>query len=186
MKPCSKNRKLISWLALEALETPQARELRAHLESCEGCRRYFQEISKVTETLVAKEIRPDVQASESFHRSVVAKLRAEKSASTRTNLVACLRGAMLNWRVALPVVLATAALLAALALRERRRDVSAHEKSPVQAASAVDSRSDLPPTLANYQLIANQSLEKLDEFLSRQANRNPAPTRIYTASNMLD
>ena len=93
---------------------------------------------------------------------------------------------MLNWRVALPVVVATAALLAALSRYERRLDASSRKESRVPAASAVDLKRDLPPTIANYQMIANQSLEKLDELLNRQANRKLSPTRIYTASNALD
>ena len=186
MKRCSINRKLISWLALDALEARQARDLRAHLESCEGCRRYFEEISKVAETLTATELRPDVQASAFFHRRVMAKLRQEESASARGKLVASLRGTMLNWRVALPVVVATAALLAALSRYERRLDASSRKESRVPPASAVDLKRDLPPTIANYQMIANQSLEKLDELLNRQANRKLSPTRIYTASNALD
>jgi len=186
MKPCSKNRKHIAWLALDALETRLARDLRAHLESCEGCRRYYHEISKVTETLTTTEIRPDVQASEFFHRRVAAKLRAEEAASAWGDLVAYLRGTTLDWRVALPVVAAIAVLLATLSRYERRPDVSPHKKSSVQSASAVDWRTDLPPTIANYQMIANQSLEQLDELLSRQANRNPLPAPIYAASNALD
>jgi hypothetical protein len=40
MKPCAKNRKLIAWLALGALEARRAAALRAHLALCEGCRQY--------------------------------------------------------------------------------------------------------------------------------------------------
>src|SRR5437764_307613 len=158
MKPCSNKRKLIAWLALDALKARQARDLHAHLESCEGCRRYYEEISQVTETLTVSEIRPDVQASEFFHRKVVAKLRPEESASAWGSSVAYLRGTILNWRVALPVVVTAAALLAALSLHERRLQVSSHKNSRVQSASAADWKTDLPPTIANYQMIANQSL----------------------------
>jgi len=48
MKPCAQNRKLIVWLSLNVLDASQARQLRAHLETCEGCRRYLAEISNVT------------------------------------------------------------------------------------------------------------------------------------------
>jgi hypothetical protein len=33
-------------------------------------------------------------------------------------------------------------------------------------------------------MIANRSLDKLDELLTRQGNRNPASTPIYTASTL--
>ena len=41
---------------------------------------------------------------------------------------------------------------------------------------------DPPPTIANYTMVANQSLEKLDDLLTRQGSRNLSPTPIYTAS----
>jgi anti-sigma factor RsiW len=187
MKPCSKNGKLIAWLSAGALDARQSRDLRAHLESCEGCRGYFEEISKVTETLMAMETLPEVQASEFFHRRVVAKLKAEESTTRWRNPMAYLRGTLFNWRLVLPAIVATALLIAAMIVNERAPGVSAPEKSRAKIAPAMTHlRTDLPPTIANYQTIANQSLEKLDELLSRQANRNPSATRIYTASQALD
>src|SRR3989441_4718283 len=112
MKPCSKNRKRIAWLALDALDVRQARDLRVHLETCAGCRRYLEEISNVTQRLIAAETRPDIQASESFHQSVVGALGAEETGWQ--TLVAHLRGTLLNWRMALTVVGATVLVIAAL------------------------------------------------------------------------
>ncbi len=79
MKPCSRNRKLIAWLALDALEAEQARNLRAHLETCEACRCYLEEVSAVRARLAAAEPRMDIQASEAFHQKVLRRLRAEES-----------------------------------------------------------------------------------------------------------
>ncbi len=186
MKPCSKNRKLIAWLALDALDARQARDLRAHLETCDACRRYFEEISNVAGKLIAAEIRPDAQASESFHRRLVGRLRTEEPGSLWETLVSFLRAGSLNWRMALPVIGATAALVVALALYERHPGDSSHPTPGVPAVTAMDLKRDLPPTIANYEMVANQSLEKLDELLTRQGNRNPPPTRIYTASDALD
>jgi hypothetical protein len=45
-------------------------------------------------------------------------------------------------------------------------------------------QSDPDPTISNYQMVANRSLEKLDELLTRQGNRNPSPSPIYTASTL--
>ena len=45
MKPCVENRKPIALLAVNALEGPEASELRAHLELCSGCRKYLEEIA---------------------------------------------------------------------------------------------------------------------------------------------
>ena len=186
MKPCSKNRKLIAWLALDALDARQARDLHAHLETCDACRRYFEEISNVAGKLIAAEIRPDVQASESFHRRVVGRLRTEEPGSLWETPVSFLRAGSLNWRVVLPVIGGTAALVVALALYEEHPGDSSYPTSSIPAVAAVGLKSDLPPTIANYEMVASQSLEKLDELLTRQGNRIPSPTRIYTASDALD
>jgi hypothetical protein len=47
---------------------------------------------------------------------------------------------------------------------------------------APTSKSDLEPTIGNYQFIANQSLERLDELLNRQGSRNLPPGKVYSAS----
>ena len=92
MKPCAQNRKLIAWLASNALEAQQARQLQAHLETCEGCRRYLAEISNVTERLAATESNPDIQASEVFHRKLAGRLRAAKPDSVGEILAAYFGG----------------------------------------------------------------------------------------------
>jgi hypothetical protein len=50
--------------------------------------------------------------------------------------------------------------------------------------SESSSGSDLAPTLANYQMVASQSLEKLSELLTRQGNKSLPPTPVYTASSL--
>lgn len=182
MKPCAKNRKRIAWLAIGALEAQASRELQAHLETCEGCRQYLNEISNVTETLAATELAPDIQASESFHRRVARKLRAEQSRPAWEFLAAFLRHLPLNWRVALTALGAILLVAVALSVFVRRPGVSAQAPAPAQAALPPNRNSTLPPTLANYQFVANHSLEELDDLLTRQANRHLAPAPLYTAS----
>src|SRR6266511_2156666 len=120
MKPCSTHRKLIAWLALDALEVQEARDLRAHLETCEGCRRYFEQISNVTERLTAAEAKPAIRTSESFHQRLVCRLRAEQPGSFSAAMVARLRAVLLNWRVVLPVMGATAVVIAVFSRFEPR------------------------------------------------------------------
>jgi anti-sigma factor RsiW len=184
MKPCSNNRKLIAWLALGALEARQERDLRAHLESCPGCRSYLQEMSTVTEKLNVTPIRSDIEASESFHRRVVSALRAENT--PRENVVAQLRAAWPNWRLAWPLTAAIVVLMAALSVFLRPPDRPSPAPISVQLQSGLtpSAQLDLNPTLSNYETVANRSLDKLDELLTRQGNRNPAPTPIYTASTL--
>jgi hypothetical protein len=48
--------------------------------------------------------------------------------------------------------------------------------------SPSSSESDLAPTIANYQMVANQSLEQLFELLTRQGNKRLPPAPVYTVS----
>jgi anti-sigma factor RsiW len=182
MKPCSKNRKLLAWLALDELDTRRAGELRAHLQTCDGCRRYLEEISTVTQQLATAETTPGIQASESFHQRLVTRLRAEQPASLWETVAGLLAAARLNWRVALPVLGAAAVVIATLSILVRQPAVSPPAPISVQAVLPPAWKSDLAPTIANYQRVANRSLDELDDLLTRQANRKPPPAPIYTAS----
>jgi anti-sigma factor RsiW len=183
MKPCAQNRKLIAWLASNALDARQTRQLQAHLETCEGCRRYLAEISNVTERLAVAETTPDIQASESFHRKVAGKLRAAKPDSIGEIMAAYFRGTILNWRVALPAIAALVVVGVIVATWRQPPVVSSSPQAGTQTAAVV-ADDDLAPTIANYQRVANQSLDKLDALLTRQGNRALPSMPIYTASTL--
>ena len=182
MKPCAQNRKLIAWLAVNALEARQAQQLQAHLETCEGCRRYLVEISNVTERLAAAEATPDVQASESFHRKVAGRLRSAKPDSLGETLATYL--AMLNWRVVLPAFVALVLIGVNVAIWRQSPKVSQPPRAGTQIAAAADADSDLDPTLANYERVANRSLDNLDALLTKQGNQPLPSMPIYTASTL--
>ena len=121
--------------------------------------------------------------------SIASELFPEPLSPQKTGwetLVAHLRGTLLNRRVALPVIGATVVLIAALTAIVWRPEVPTRAQPSAQAVLEPDSRSDPPPSIAHYAKVANHSLEKLDELLTRQGNRNPSPTRIYRASNASD
>src|SRR6266404_1943878 len=118
MKPCSNKRKHIVWLAAGALDAREESAIRGHIEICEGCRSYLEEVSDITAKLNAAEVRSDIQASERFHQRVVNSLRADEK-GWRASL-AQLRAGLLNWRVALPVIVAAAVVIAGFSLFERR------------------------------------------------------------------
>lgn len=189
MKPCARNRKLIAWLALDELDPRKVTALRKHLAECEGCRRYWEEISNVTEVLTARSTaecaeRPDanLEVAESFHRRVAEKLWADKSSSALENFAGWVHHWLLNWRMTLPAV--AVLVLALTALLTLRHHPASSPPAPVQIVSAYDSGSDLAPTIANYQMVANQSLDKLDELLTRQGNKSLTPAPVYTASGL--
>ena len=180
MKPCAKNRKPITWLAVGALDVRAEQTLRAHLETCEGCRRYRDEISLVTQTLAATTPGPEIETSETFHRGVVSRLRAERPTSLAERVVTPLRSLLLNWRVGGAVLGATAVVaLSFFSWRSQSRPPGGG-----QAAVVVNEKSDLDPTISNYQTVAHRSLERLDELLSQQGNRTPSSGLIYTASTL--
>src|SRR5437867_4372976 len=153
MKPCSNNRKLIAWLALDALDASRERDLRAHLKICEGCRGYLEEISSVTEKLAAAEIRSDIRTSETFHQKVVGRLGAESVPGFEA-VLAHVRAILSNWRVALPVIGATVLVLAALFFGARSPTGSWPAEPGARVVSVPSIKSDLDPTLSNYQMVA--------------------------------
>jgi hypothetical protein len=180
MKPCSRNRKQIAWLALDALDAGKTAALREHLGHCEGCRRYWEEISNVTERVSAAAPDSALEPSVSFHRRVVNKLPAVGPGSVLENLAAWLRGPMLNGRVALPAIAVLVIALVALIAPRHPPAFSPPAPPMVQMGSVTGSGSDLAPTVANYQVIANQSLKKLDELLTRQGNKPLPPAPVYS------
>jgi hypothetical protein len=184
MKPCSKNRKLIAWLALDALDARKAAALRDHLARCEGCRRYWEEISIVTEGLAAAVPDSKLEASEFFHHRVAEKLQVVECGSGPENLAAWLRGTMLSWRVALPAITVLVIALFAMIAPRHHPALSPPAPPTAQVESESSSERDLAPTLANYQMVANQSLEKLSDLLTKQGNKRLPPAPVYTASSL--
>jgi anti-sigma factor RsiW len=182
MKPCSNNCRTIAWLALGELDARQAATLQEHLKTCAGCRNYLDEICRLTEKLTAMELNPNIHASESFHQKLTARLRAERPASRGANLWEYFRAALSNWRVLAPA----AAMLIIGLMIQQRHSRSANNLPPIisrtQVVSTPQASVDLSPTIGNYEMAANQSLDKLDELLARQEQENLPPAPVYTAS----
>lgn len=184
MKPCVENRKPIALLAVNALEAPEARELRAHLEVCSGCRQYHEEIALVTTALNASAPSADAQASEAFHRRVTNAVRAGKTASAWEETVDVLSGRVWNWRVALSGCAAVALGFALLSHFQHPTPVQTSTVTIAPAVTVADTEIDLEPSIRNYQIAANRSFEKLDELLTKQARQNPTFAPAYTASSL--
>jgi anti-sigma factor RsiW len=158
MNVCAKNRKALAWLALGLLEENPAQALRAHLASCAGCRAYLAEMERVAENVRAAEAPPDLEPSPFFHRRVRRALRPGPPRPA------------FHWRLALP---ALALLLFLLLTLARTRPVA----PPAAAAGNFD------PTILNYEIAADQSLEKLDKLLTEQGNRAVPAAPIYRAGS---
>jgi hypothetical protein len=129
------------------------------------------------------ELKPDLEASESFHKQWVGRLRAEAPDSVWEKVVGSFRAGLPTRRVAWPVLGAVAVVSAALLLDWWRREVAAPRQPGTQRVEAAGQK-DLPPTIANYQMVARQSAEKLDELLTRQGTRARLPVPVYTAATL--
>ena len=182
MKPCSQNRKQITWLALGELDAGSEKSLREHLAGCDGCRRYFEEISGVTEKLAAAEPDSSIQAPDFFHQRLTEKLRAAESGLIFKGAAAWFARMTPVWRVALPGMAVVLLAVFVVVTRRQPSDVAVAPPPVVQVVTKLNSESDLAPTMGNYQMIAGQSLDKLDEVLTKEGNENLSPAPIYTAS----
>src|SRR5437899_2048239 len=182
MPSCTNNRKRIAWLAVGAIDANGARELVHHIETCAGCRAYLEEMSHLTKKLEDAEGKFDFQPSATFHQQLVRRLRAEESAPIWERLVAYVQVRHLNWRIVLPVAVTLIVMIATVFSAINRRAASPLAQNRNQAAPAGKPAEDLAPTMSNYQMIANRSLEKLDELLSREGTRNASSAPAYTAS----
>lgn len=185
MKPCSSKKKLITWLALDALDAPAAQDLRAHLETCPGCRAYLAEISGVTRQVAAAAPEADLPASERFHREVMARIRAEAPPASGRTVLVSLRAVLLHWRIAVPAAVAVAVLVVLGMVNGTRTEIQPQPPAVVTIPNPVaPAVGDPPPTVACYQEAAGQSLEKLDALLLREGDRSGGPARVCTASTM--
>jgi hypothetical protein len=190
MKACLTKRKRIALLATNSLEIKQEQELRAHLDGCPGCRRYFEEISGVARRLRAVEPKPDGYPPPSFHRNLKAALAETQRESVLERLWVQVWVAW-GLRFALPAGVAAALVIAAWLFMEPRANIPVPALLADHQIAAPIPKSDLEPTFANYEMAVHQSFDKLDELLTEQGNRNRELSPIYTAarlplSNMAD
>jgi hypothetical protein len=183
MKACSKNQKPLALLALGAVDEQEAEVLRAHLRTCGGCREYWQEVSNVAENLSAAGLSPEVESSEVFHRKVAARIKREQPVSQLENVLALFRELFTSWRVALSV-LGAVCIVVTLLMAPHHHGISPTIPSH-KPGTEVSSETNLAPSLANYQLAANQSLEQLDRLLTSQANQAHRSLPLYTASSSM-
>ena len=163
-----------------------ARALRTHLEICPGCRQYLAEMSRLVGQIASAAPADHLPASETFHRQVMLKIKAEASTPFWQTIMAFLRPAAINWHVALPATaVIVALLLAGIELRPQLHP-PVNIRPPTQVALPPVSAGAInpAPTIANYQQVAGQSLEKLDDLLAREGEQTGAPAPAYTAASM--
>ena len=173
MKPCSRNRRKIALLTVDALGAAEEQALRTHLETCPACHVYWQQMLAVSGKLLAAQPRAGIEASERFHQQVARAVRNEVKISSFLSV-----WHSLAWRLALPFAGICAVAIVLLAPRWWRRPPAFELPAILPARPAVPS--GLEPTLSNYQMVANASLDKLDELLISQGSQNPPPVPQFS------
>jgi len=109
---------------------------------------------------------------------VTAKIADAQSESVFADLAAWLRGTTFSWRVALPVAIVLA--IASVVIFDPKHSTTV---ATIPVASASRSGNDLAPTIANYQMAASQSPEKLSELLTQQGSKPLPPSPTYSISS---
>jgi hypothetical protein len=186
MTPCSNQQKGIALLAVGELEERSAQALRDHLTTCAGCRAYLESITAVAGTLASVEPRADIETSETFHRSVMNRLRREERSSWwRKAAELWLATKWAGWRLALPLAAALILLFFNFII-PRNSSVTrpARPSSPPAAtvAAAPATMAVMAPTLANYLNAASASPQQLDDLLTAQAQKALPPVPADAAS----
>jgi hypothetical protein len=181
MKPCAKNRKHIAWLTLDCLDDRTAQGLRVHIETCEGCRSYWKEMAQTAAALRTENAQAGIETSPAFHRRVTARIEAAAAKPQWLSILMLGRRSPLDWRWGLPVCGGIAAVILALAFLPSRPSapVSAPRLAPDVTSAQLDA--DAAPTIGNYQAVARQSLENLDELINQQGRKRTPTIQTYTA-----
>jgi len=170
MKPCTKKKPLLVWLALGELNAEDACQLKLHLDLCPACQEYFKEVALLCrQHQDGAEMLPPAQVSESFHGALRARIEAAQARpAILKGLEAFLRqlaGLTLPQTAAASLGLVVASVWLWISLQTPKPQRQAQAQASIQHAATA-----LPPTLATYRMIANTSLDAFDDLLVRQAD----------------
>lgn len=186
MNPCAKNKRRIAWMASGVLDEIEAQTLRQHLETCPGCRSYWQSMSEISERLVKASGSPQAEPAKSFHGRVAHKIQQLERATPFLSWMSAVQRLLPPRRLAAVsavVMIGTATLIWFQNSRRdkqpslpRKQIITVHLTSPPAAP---------PPTLALYRRAAETSFETLDALLTREAARNASVFETFTVSSLL-
>jgi anti-sigma factor RsiW len=185
MNPCAKNKRRLAWRASGVLHVADAEALRRHLESCSGCRRYWQSISELSERLVNASDLPRAEPTESFHQRVVQKIRAQEQRAPLFTWVITIQRL---WRERRPATFSAGVALGIVTLlwiQNFRRDEHPVPSGAQIAVISAPACAVSPPTMASYRRAADISLESLDALLTQEASRKSHTDETLTVSSLL-
>jgi len=165
-------------LAAGELEPGQAQQVQAHAKVCPVCACYLREMTAVSEALQTDAAEPALEASDRFHAMVLRRLRTPQPAigwSWFEQLTS-----IQKWGAAAIALAVGVALLSAMFAKPPHappRHIATN--TPARHAGP-----ELAPTLSNYQIVANRSLDEFDGLLTRQANQGLPRVRLYTPASV--
>jgi len=183
MKPCRKNQKQIVWLVMDALDNVQAAELKSHLQRCDGCQVYRSEIELLRNNLVEMDLATEIQAKESLHRRIMTALSENQAETGGPAISLGVQRLRMSWRAAVQTACVVAVGILILAALASRHEAPHAPSAQTHVIPIPTEHPDVLPTIANYRAIANQSLDQLDELLTRQSKRPiPSPPSFSAAT----
>jgi anti-sigma factor RsiW len=185
MKPCAKNQKLLSLLATGVLASGQAEELRAHIKMCPGCQRYFEEMSNVAGKLTASSaVASEIEASPTFHRNLARRIETEGRPGVGAAAWEFLRSGGLRWRWVMPVAGVALGVFVVLTHLEQLRGKRTISPTVVSVVSTAKPTMDLAPTFGTYRMLADRSLDELNQELTKEAEVSSPGMPTYTALSL--
>lgn len=180
MNACDGYKMDLSLLATGGLHEKEALRVRAHMESCPGCKGYFGQISSLAAELKsAGALVPEVEVPPRFHGELMRRINSEVPPGLLADLFAILRQRLLRWRFATPA-LVTFVLMALLFWVARgNRTAPSSRRIP-----AISTAAQLAPTFGAYHNLAENSWDALDRELTREAADAPTAPGVLTAASI--
>ena len=186
MKPCAQHKPLITWMSLGHLDADRARQLREHLAICPACQHYSREMAALCqEHQRAADLLPEAPADASFQPRLRNRIEAD---AARPTLARGWEAFCRRWKARSAQAAALAAVLVACLWVWSRPPaappapaevVTSHPTAPMVVAAVSQA-----PSLSHYRMVANTSLDALDDLLTRQAARASSPHGSFTLSTL--
>lgn len=173
MKPCPSHHKSIALLACESLGADEAGPLRQHLQTCPGCREYFEQLTAVAaEHVGAARQLPEMELSPRLRGRIAGALRTDAGRSPANWLLDGI--AKRGWLAGAAGVVALVLFLVASGRLHHQPPasppVALHPVAPAAPAAHSDPSAGAFK-LMTYRQVLNRSPEELDQLLTREAER---------------
>jgi hypothetical protein len=170
---------------MNTLEQTEAAQLAQHLEQCQTCRKYRDQILQVKQKVALLESLDTTSvelAPESFkrHAGLFGTPRNPSPNSRNPGMME----SHFNRGLVLPSLGVIVLIMLVSLLFLRRPVVTLPVPSQSQSILPEHNPSNFAPTLANYHTLANQSLDELDDLIVRQSRRSVPTLPSFSAGSV--